>query len=176
MIHYLISDPLYFGSEPLAFQKRLRKILAKYSVDYIALRDKTNPKIQKIAKRLKSLNLVINSHYALARRLGIQRVHLTSSQFHLISRLHRSGFFVVVSTHSYKEVLLAQKLRADMVTFSPIFATPNKPPPIGVRKLRKVVRRTKIGVLALGGIVGAKQLRAIKRTKAAGFASIRYFV
>jgi len=82
---------------------------------------------------------------------------------------------VVASAHSLQELHTIKKLGGDMATFSPIFATPNKGMPKGVRALKKVVRRSRLPILALGGIIRKKEVAQITRTKAAGFASIRYF-
>ena len=82
---------------------------------------------------------------------------------------------MVASAHSLQELHTIKKLGGDMATFSPIFATPNKGMPKGVRALKKVVRRSRLPILALGGIIRKKEVAQISRTKAAGFASIRYF-
>lgn len=85
------------------------------------------------------------------------------------------GLFVIISTHTQKEVLRAQMLGADALTYSPIFASPNKGEPKGVEDLRELLEICSIKVFALGGIVTQEHIAAIEETKAYGFASIRYF-
>ena len=177
MISYLITDPAHYTRNPIRFKKRLLRSISLHHPTYIALRDKNNPKLAKIAFRLKKMdNLVINQDYRLARRAGIKNVHLTSSQIELAKRLRRSGFRVWVSAHDEAELALARRYRVHFVTFSPIFPTPGKGAPVGTKRLRHVVKKYGKNILALGGVVKKRQIRRIARTKAAGFASIRYFI
>ena len=63
-----------------------------------------------------------------------------------------------------------------MVTYSPIFFSPNKGEPKGLEKLKEAVDTFDIDIIALGGIIDEKHIEQIKETNAKGFASIRYFV
>lgn len=174
-ISYLITDPLHYGTTPTKFIKRLKKSILRHSVDMVCIRDKENPKLKKILKRAAKTHhhLLVNSDIRLARRFGLFGVHLTSKQLHLIKRAKRMGLFVVASTHSPKELKRAAK--ADMVTYSPIFKSPGKPAPKGLGALRGAVKKQK-NIIALGGIVKKRQINRVKIKRAAGFASIRYFV
>jgi len=63
-----------------------------------------------------------------------------------------------ISTHSEDEIDAADG--ADYVGFGPIFATQSKagaplPPPHGIEGLRRAVRRSKLPVVAIGGITAA---------------------
>jgi len=62
-----------------------------------------------------------------------------------------------------------------MITFSPIFTTPNKGEPKGIEVLREVISSLEIAVIALGGIVEQEQIKLCEEAGAFGFASIRYF-
>ncbi|VAY87615.1 Thiamine monophosphate synthase [hydrothermal vent metagenome] len=62
-----------------------------------------------------------------------------------------------------------------MVTYSPIFQTPNKGEPKGCEQLAKIVKEVDIPIIALGGIIDQKKVEDIKKTNVKGFASIRYF-
>ena len=62
-----------------------------------------------------------------------------------------------------------------MITFSPIFHSPNKGEPKGVEELKRVAFLLSIPVIALGGIVTQKQIGLSKQSGAKGFASIRWF-
>ncbi len=118
---------------------------------------------------------MLHGEVMLAKRLKADGVHLRSDQFDQILTAKRAKLFTVISCHSIEEVKRAQKLGADAVTYSPIFATPGKGKPLGVERLKYLLKRVKIKVIALGGIVGEKQLEALERVRPYGFASIRYF-
>jgi len=62
-----------------------------------------------------------------------------------------------------------------MISFSPIFKTPNKGEPKGVTVLQELVSLVSIPVIALGGIVNPKQVALCEESGAKGFAAIRYF-
>jgi len=102
-------------------------------------------------------------------------VHLTSTQFDKIEYAKSLGLEVIVSTHTHDEVLQAQDLGADAVTYSPIFSSPGKGEPKGVEDLKELLNKCSVKVFALGGIVDEKQVSEIEKTQAYGFASIRYF-
>jgi thiamine-phosphate pyrophosphorylase len=80
-----------------------------------------------------------------------------------------------VSTHTKQEAQRAEDLGADMVTFSPVFSTPNKGEPKGVEALKRLVSLLHIPVIALGGMVSEEQIKRCQESGAFGFASIRYF-
>ncbi|HTO99658.1 MAG TPA: thiamine phosphate synthase [Myxococcales bacterium] len=63
-----------------------------------------------------------------------------------------------VSTHSAEEIDRSQS--ADYIGFGPVFATASKPgaplpPPHGIEGLREAVRRSRVPVVAIGGITAA---------------------
>ena len=86
-----------------------------------------------------------------------------------------SNLIKIASTHNIKEIELANQYGADFITFSPIFATPNKGEPKGLEALKEAVKISKAKVIALGGIMSAEQICAVMKCGVAGFASIRYF-
>ncbi len=62
---------------------------------------------------------------------------------------------VGISTHSLQGALRAESAGADFITFSPVYETASKKqygPPQGLEKLKEVCKKTRIPVLALGGI------------------------
>ena len=73
------------------------------------------------------------------------------------------------------EAKKAEILGADMVTYSPIFETPDKGEPVGLHMLSKLTSSVNIPVIALGGIVTDEHIEACQMSGASGFASIRYF-
>jgi len=176
MLFYKITDPKYYSQNPTKFLRTLRS--SKRS-DFVSLRDKKNPKLRKLAKRFRSLPLeatkILHQDIELAKRFGFKTIHLGSAQIDKIKRLHRAGFFVIFSAHTLDEIKRAKAFRADLMTFSPIFFSPGKGAPLGVRKLRKALLQSK-KTIALGGIISKKEIHKIKRSRALGFASIRYFL
>lgn len=172
MISYAISQ------NPL---ENIEVLSKKASI--LLYRDKNNPNYADYAKKLieKSKNyqfkkVLLHQDYNLANSLNADGVHLTSSQFNSIPKAKELKLFVIVSTHSLDEVKKAQELNADMVTLSPIFKTPNKGKPLGVEKLKEIVEKTDIPIIALGGILSKEQINLSIKAKAKGFASIRYFL
>ncbi len=178
MIAYAITDPTTLNFNSLYSDlKRFDK-----KADMILYRDKVTLDYQENAslflseaKKHNFSKILLHSNYQLANKLKADGVHLTSSQFSDIKEAKDLGLFVIISTHSLEEALEAQKLGVDLVTFSPIFATPNKGEPKGVEELKRVVSKLSIGVIALGGVLSSKQIESCQKCGALGFASIRYF-
>ena len=129
-----------------------------------------------MSQNIPNLKAFLHRDYELAHRLGAEGVHLTSLEFDSIVKAKALGLEVVVSTHSEEEVLRAEGLGADYVTFSPIFATPNKGKPKGIESLSKSVNATSLKVIALGGIITQEHREEVERSGAFAFASIRYFL
>jgi thiamine-phosphate pyrophosphorylase len=78
-----------------------------------------------------------------------------------------------VSTHSVAEVITAKQMGADFVVFGPVFSTPGKGMPKGLKKLRAACYQAgDMPVLGIGGIDEANAAKIID-CGAAGFASIR---
>lgn len=183
MIHYAITDPIYYTQETLTFTLKLENVLLDNRVDFICYRDKENNNYETMAEifikevaRFSHTKALLHSKVDLAHSLGAYGVHLPSSSFSEIAKAKAFGLYVVVSTHSEEEALHAQKLGADVVTFSPIYTTPNKGNPRGLDALKQIVDKITINVVALGGITTQKQLQDVEKTGAFGFASIRYFI
>jgi len=178
MIAYAISDPSTLNFQTLTSE--LKRFAQK--ADMIVYRDKACANYEANAKRFvvearkhAFTKILLHTDYKLAHKLKADGVHLNSTQFPEITKAKALGLFVVISTHTKKEALQAQKLGADMITFSPIFATPNKGKPKGVELLREVISLLEIAVIALGGIVTQEQIELCKEAGAVGFGSIRYF-
>ena len=129
----------------------------------------------KAAKKFTFEKVLIHGDYRLAKRAGADGVHLSSTKLDEIPQAKANNLFVVVSTHTLEELQKAERLGADMATFSPIFETPNKGLPVGLEVLRSVTSQVTIPVLALGGILSQEQISACEKHGASGFASIRYF-
>lgn len=178
MIAYCITDPSTLNFQTL--ETDIRRFASK--AEMIVYRDKSthdyisNAKIF-IAEATKYTfqKVLLHTDYQLAYDLKADGVHLKSTQLNEIEKAKVLGLFVIISTHTIEEAKQAESLGADMVTFSPIFTTPNKGEPKGVEELKKVVSMLSIPIIALGGIVSSEHIEACEGSGAYGFASIRYF-
>ena len=151
--------------------------------DFALYRDKENKNyvieaenFVQMCKPIKGLHVLLHQDYKLAAKLGASGVHLTSKQFDDIPKAKALELEVIISTHTHDEVHVAEAMGADYVTYSPIFASPDKGEPKGVEDLESIVNISDIKIFALGGILGEEEVRQIEKTGAYGFASIRYFL
>ncbi len=179
---YLITSREFYSDTPAVFREKLHSQFVKHLPNYALYRDKANPHYEEVAehfvevcKQFESIKSFLHSDVDLAKRYSAYGVHLTSLEFDKIEKAKNLGLKVIISTHSLEEVLQAEHLGADYVTYSPIFATPNKGEPKGIEDLKRIIVSSKIKVFALGGIVDAKEVQMVEETAAYGFASIRYF-
>ena len=176
---YLITDVNYYAD----LSGTLQKVLDSQSVDFALYRDKESDRYAENAaefiatcSKFPETKAMLHGDVILAVRLGGYGVHLTSLQFGEIKRAKEQGLFVVISCHSEEDVLKAEALGADAVTYSPIFHTPNKGEPKGLAELQRMVDKISLPIIALGGITTPEQVKAVESTGCYGFASIRYFV
>lgn len=178
MLSYAITDPSTLSFAHL--DSYLSHINGK--ADFVLYRDKKNSDYRKNAKLFIEAatacsfdKILLHNDIVLAEALKADGVHLSSDRIEQIPLAKEKGLFVIMSTHRLDEVERAEKLGADMVTFSPIFDTPNKGRPVGLEKLRQISEAVSIPVIALGGILTQEQVRTCMKAGAEGFASIRYF-
>ena len=174
---YLITDPSLFGSTPESLVSNLSKSIQKHNPDLICLRDKHSRDYPALAKAFLSLRgehkALLHGNVDLAVSLGAYGVHLTSSQLGEIAKAKAAGLYVIASTHSLEEALLAEE--ADAITYSPIFFSPNKGEPKGLGDLKEITGKIKNKIFALGGITSQEQIKQVEACGVYGFASIRYF-
>jgi len=181
MKSYLITDPSFYNSLS-TFKKYLLNIYKKHSVDFACYRDKENFSLEyakeflEISKKFKVEKVLLNSFIDEAKELGFDGVHLTSLQFDKIEYAKSLSLYTIVSTHKISEIDEVKKKGADAVTFSPVFYSPKKGEPKGLKELQKAVDKAfPMKCFALGGIVGKDEIKMCEKTEAYGFASIRYF-
>jgi len=179
---YLITSREFYTDTPAVFRKILQEQFIKHLPDYALYRDKANPHYDiqaehfvEVCRNFEDIKSFIHEDISLAKNLGAYGVHLTSSQFDKIEEAKELDLHVVISTHTYEEVIKAQKLGADAVTYSPIFASPNKGEPKGIKDLKELLNKVDIKVFALGGVVDTLHVETLKEANPYGFASIRYF-
>jgi thiamine-phosphate pyrophosphorylase len=182
MHKYLITSSKFYTDTPEIFRQILQTQLEKHQPSYALYRDKSTLNYNNLAdnflevcSKFENLKSFIHQHVDLAKKLNASGVHLTSLQFSEIERAKNLGLEIIISTHTHEEVLRAQKFGADAVTYSPIFASPNKGKPKGIDDLKELIDKCDINIFALGGIVTKEQVEMIEQSKAYGFASIRYF-
>ena len=178
MIAYAITDPSTLNFQTLTTDIKYFSTKA----DMLVYRDKStdnyasNAKLFiKESKRYMFKKILLHGDYILAKALNADGVHLKSTQFSDIKKAKALGLFIVISTHTIEEAQKAEHLGVDMITFSPIFSTPNKGEPKGVEVLKSLVTKLTIPVIALGGIISEEQISACAKAGASAFASIRYF-
>lgn len=182
MEKYLITSRDYYPDDIEIFCSKLHRQLVKHQPTYALYRDKISSHYDiqaaffvKVCGEFKNIKSFVHQDIDLAYRLKASGIHLTSSQFDKIKKAKDLDLEVIVSTHTHEEVLKAQELGADAVTYSPIFFTPNKDEPKGIEDLKSIIKKSDVNIFALGGVVEQKHINMIKNTKAYGFASIRYF-
>jgi len=182
MIAYAITDPRYYGSDGAEFRGRVAELLDRGAADWIVLRDKGNSAYPSLARdfialssRYEGVRFLLHGDWRLAADLGAWGVHLPGNAVDQVPYAVAAGLKTVVSTHSLREAQRAQALGAYAVTVSPVFKSPGKGEPLGLEKLKEIRDRISILMIALGGIVTARQIEAVARCGADGFASIRYF-
>ncbi len=178
MISYAITDPSTFSFERL--DDDLKRISQK--ADMVVYRDKANDAYETFAEQFLAQaknysfdKILLHGTVELASKLTADGVHLRSNQFGEIAKAKRHNLFVVISCHTVDEAKKAEVLGADMITYSPIFATPNKGKPLGLGALKELQGIISLPIIALGGILTQEQIDACQVAGASGFASIRFF-
>ncbi len=179
---YLITSREFYTDTPAIFRNILHEQFKEHMPTYALYRDKSNPNYDvqaahfvEVCTQFSTIKSFIHQKISLAEELNATGVHLTSKQFDKIQEAKELGLEVIISTHTQEEVLQAQKLGADAVTYSPIFASTGKGEPKGIDDLKELLKKCDINVFALGGIITEEQVQEIQNSKAYGFASIRYF-
>ena len=122
--------------------------------------------------------LLVNDRPDVARLAEADGVHLGQEDLPLEAARAVLGpsALIGISTHSDVEIDAAQ--RADYIGFGPVFATLSKsgaplPPPHGIEGLRRAVRRSRLPVVAIGGIT-AENAAEVAQAGARCAAAIAY--
>lgn len=180
--YYLITDPKYYSNNNTSFKEKLENILSTKRVTIACFRDKEFSNYEELAKifletckRFKIKQILLNENIELAIKLNCG-IHLTSKQFDKIKLAKKADLFTIISCHSEEDIKKAIEDKADAITYSPIFETPNKGKAKGIAELKKIAEKYNIKIIALGGIIDDSHIQQIKNCKVHGFASIRYFI
>ncbi|MRI83177.1 MAG: hypothetical protein C6I00_02025 [Nitratiruptor sp.] len=172
---YKITDPALYGRNPTRFFKGLK---SSKRADIVALRDKRNPKLRSLVARFAAYPHdalpCLSGNFPLARRFALPCFHAPGNQLQVAKRARRAGWLTIYSAHTLQELRKAKGARIHLITYSPIFPTPNKGAPLGLKALRRASYVSK-NLLALGGILHERQIRQAHRHGARGAAAIRYF-
>ena len=182
MKKYLITSREFYTDTPAVFKKILSEQFIKHQPDYALYRDKSNQIYDtqaehfiEVCNSFEGVKSFIHQKIYLAKTLNANGVHLTSKQFDEIKYAKELGLEVIISTHTHEEVFQAQAFGADGVTYSPIFHSPGKGKPKGIEDLKELLKKCKIKVFALGGIISPREIDILQDIKPYGFSSIRYF-
>lgn len=158
---YLIADTEQIQKDLLSSVKRA----IDGGVKALQLRGKGLPakELFKTGERLrlltaeKGVKFFINDRIDVAMALNADGIHLGQNSLPVrhVREITGDRFIIGVSTHSLREAREAEAGGADFITFGPIFATSSKlryGSPVGLRRLARVAKNTKIPVFAIGGI------------------------
>lgn len=114
----------------------------------------------------------VHEDIAAAQAVGAGAVHLPAGSRPAAARATLAKALIGVSCHDETAVAAAEVEGADYVTLSPVFVSPSKPgygPALGLATLAQVASRTKLPIVALGG-VDVTQAGACLSAGAAGIA------
>ncbi len=126
--------------------------------------------------RKTATKLLVNDRADIALAANADGVHLTSHSIsaEIIKQNFPKNFIVGVSAHSIEAAQAARNQAADFVAFSPIFSSPDKGNPQGIKKLREICQSLNpFPVIALGGI-DATNFAQVLNAGASGFAAVRF--
>ncbi|MFT6077795.1 MAG: thiamine-phosphate pyrophosphorylase [Myxococcota bacterium] len=154
-------------------------IIREYDLEY-SDRLEFSQKIAAIAKQNKQIVLVGKS-WKLARQIRADGVHFSDLDSNIFLPQNCKKMILSFSCHHPKSLIRAKKLNADLVFFSPVFATkshPNKKP-VGIFALRNFAKRTSlksnIPTFALGGI-NENNVKLLSGAFVSGFGGISNFL
>jgi thiamine-phosphate pyrophosphorylase len=169
LLSYFITDPSY------PFEKIL-KAIEYHKPNFVCYRNKKyfdkNEIINFInfAKKYSKIFINLDSLKDDSLLKYFDGIHIPSSKLEEIEKYPQK--IIIASTHNIEEIQKAKK--ADFITFSPIFDSKGRKG-LGIEKLNEICTYHP-NVIALGGIISKKEIEKIKKSKAVGFASIRYFL
>jgi thiamine-phosphate pyrophosphorylase len=118
--------------------------------------------------------ILVNDRLDIALACRAHGVHLRANSIspRLLRNTTPRGFLIAVSCHSIADLEAAEG--ADFAVLSPIFETPGKGSPLGLRYLAQAVHTSPVPVFALGGVT-EERIPTCLRLGAKGVAGIRLF-
>ncbi len=174
---YALVDPEFCGDfSPIQLVQRY----LKEGVQLIQLRDKkgSRQKIFEESKKIMSLKkdfdfcFILNDDPELAREVGADGIHVGQNDMSPDRAREILGPTRVIgySTHSLKELQLAQKFQLDYVACGAVFPTSSKPaghPVLGLDFLKQAVEISRHPIVAIGGINRSNMNEVLKTGVAA---------
>lgn len=186
--NYCITSPrLYECNSTAFFDKNLNEIVLNHHIQKACFRENRfllflDDLVEIFAKWCQDyqiegfLNLANTaSSIFFAKKYGLVGVHIKEAQIHTIGNAVDEGMKVFYSAHYDTQVQEALSLGANFVTLSPIFPTPHKGTPLGLKYLDGIDTKFKKHLFALGGILTQEQINQVRLSGVRGFGSIRYF-
>lgn len=164
---YCITGSLDVVRRAAGFGADLIQIRAKE----LSARDLLHLTAQAVA--IAGKRVLVNTRTDIALICGAGGVHLPANS-PSPRRIVPSGFLIGASCHSISDLQTAEREGADFAVYGPVFDTPGKGPPVGLRGLHEAVRSVRIPVYALGGVTEENALECIE-AGACGIAGIRLF-
>ncbi|MFT6331892.1 MAG: thiamine-phosphate pyrophosphorylase [Lentimonas sp.] len=120
--------------------------------------------------------VLMSKSWKLAKISGADGVHFSDFDGRLGIPKNRGKMLISFSCHSLTSLKKAQKIKADLMFYSPVFATNSHPNQAaeGIFALRNFVRRSLIPAYALGGI-NEGNLKRLINSGIAGIGGISVF-
>jgi thiamine-phosphate pyrophosphorylase len=182
---YLVTDRRLASEE---FLSRLLREAADAGVDRIQIREKDLGGRQLLRLVRQALDCVegrrttlfVNDRLDVALSLPVHGLHLGRSSLppEVARRIAGDELVIGSSAHNLEEALEAQENGADYLFVGPVYPTPSKEAygdPLGTARLETIVRRVRIPVYAIGGIV-PDRLEELRHVPLTGVAMISAFV
>lgn len=179
---YLIT-PDFLGKK-LLFLRSLAASLNN-GINLIQFRSKNLPALEyeKMAKEVVQLahshgaKVLLNGSVTLLDLIDADGIHLPSRQHMLeVERPISAQHLLSLACHDAAQVQSAQRMGADLITLSPVFATPSSPQgrPLGWEEFSLLAKGADMPVFALGGL-SQKDLSKAQEMGAHGIAAKRAF-
>jgi len=131
----------------------------RHDVDLIQVRERNLParQLAEFVRRAMTAGprILVNDRLDVALACSAAGVHLRSRSVSpkVVRRIVPPAFLITVACHDEREVLEAEG--ADFVLLAPVFRPISKVdsrPPLGIERLRIIIRQSPVPVIALGGI------------------------
>jgi thiamine-phosphate pyrophosphorylase len=186
---YVTDSPSLPAENNAGLREMVRKV-ADAGVDWVQFREKAMPApnllalVREAARTKERMRVLVNDRLDVVVASEADGVHLGGESLRAVDVVAwlragrmQAGFQIGISCHELNDIQQAERDGADYVFFGPVFPTPSKArfgPPQGLAKLADVCRRTRLPVLAIGGIT-AENASECARAGAAGIAATRLF-
>lgn len=160
------------------------RLMLEAGAPYLQLRFKGTPlaphreEVQGWRKDYPGTRVIVNDDLELACAWGVWGAHLGQEDLdsHDPGAIRAASVQVGISTHSDEEIERALACDPALLGFGPVFPTATKEiehAPQGVARLREIVERSTLPIVAIGGI-GEEQLQPVVETGVAMVAMISF--